>query len=137
MSAYIVNKDNLYTVITAITKIEDYKSDLKKIKERAISNPRRLFTELNLLNKYSVSERYENEQFNNCLSYIFNDKEYDEARKQFNNYQGVKSLQCYLYQSCEGKAAKTGLYKVLNEVVKDIHYDIVTNTPQYQEAVWG
>tara|TARA_X000001382_G_scaffold36376_1_gene23999 strand:+ start:948 stop:1361 length:414 start_codon:yes stop_codon:yes gene_type:complete len=137
MSAYIVNKDNLYNVITVITKIEGYSKTLKNIKERAILNPRSLFNELNRLNKFSISERYEDEKYNNFLSYNFDDKEYDEARKTFNQYQGLKSLRCYLYQSCEGRAGKTQLYELLNCVSNDFTYDIVNNIPQYENAVWG
>ena len=79
MSAFIVDEDNLYRVINSITKIEGYTKPLKEIKEQAISNPKGLFKKLNSLNRYSISQRYEKDIFDDQMTYPFNLSKYNEA----------------------------------------------------------
>jgi hypothetical protein len=43
MSAFLVDQTNLYRMIYAITKIESFNNELKAIKEKAISKPKRTF----------------------------------------------------------------------------------------------
>jgi HEPN domain-containing protein len=136
MSAFIVDEDNLYRIINSITKIEGYTKPLKEIKELAISNPEGLFKKLNSLNRYSISQRYEKEVFEDKMTYLFNLSKYNEAVLNSNKYQNLKSLRCYLYQSCEGQAESTDLYKLLNKISSDIAYNIVSNIKEYKEAKW-
>ena len=136
MSAFIVDEDNLYRVINSITKIEQYTKPLKEIKEQAISNPKGLFKKLNSLNRYSISQRYEKDIFDDQMTYPFNLSKYNETVLKTNQYQNLKSLRCYLYQSCEGKAHDSDLYKLLNKISDDIAFDIVANSKEYKEAKW-
>ena len=136
MSAFIVSEDNLYRVINSITKIEGYTKDLKEIKEQAISQPKKLFNKLNTLNRYSISQRYEDEKFTKDNTYPFVLSKYNETVLNSNKYQNLKSLRCYLYQSCEGQAEGTDLYKLLNKISDDIAFDIVANSKEYKEAEW-
>jgi len=136
MSAFIVEEDNLYRVINSITKIEGYTKPLKEIKEQAISNPKGLFKKLNSLNRYSISQRYEKDIFDNQMTYPFNLSKYNEAVLKTNKHQNLKSLTCFLYQSCEGKAENSDLYKLLNKISSDIAYNIVSNTEEYKKAKW-
>ena len=53
------------------------------------------------------------------------------------HYQFLKSLRCYLYQSCEGDCYKTELYKALDELSLNVAYFIATNQPEYDLATWG
>ena len=136
MSAFIVEEDNLYRVINSITKIEGYTKPLKEIKEQAISNPKGLFKKLNSLNRYSISQRYEKDIFEDKMTYPFNLSKYNEAVLKTNKHQNLKSLTCFLYQSCEGQAENSDLYKILNKISSDIAYNIVSNTEEYKKAKW-
>ena len=136
MSAFIVSEENLYRVINSITKIEGYTKDLKEIKEQAISKPKKLFDRLNTLNRYSLSQRYEDEPFTKEMTYPFILDKYNKESLNTNKYQNLKSLKCFLYQSCEGDAENTPLYKLLDTISSDLAYDIISDTKEYQSAKW-
>jgi len=136
MSAFIVSEENLYRVINSITKIKGYTKDLKEIKEQAISKPKKLFDKLNTLNRYSLSQRYEDEPFTKEITYPFILDKYNKESLNTNKYQNLKSLKCFLYQSCEGDAENTPLYKLLNTISSDLAYNIISNTKEYQSAKW-
>jgi hypothetical protein len=136
MSAFIVSEENLYRVINSITKIEGYTKDLKEIKEQAISKPKKLFDRLNTLNRYSLSQRYEDEPFTKEITYPFILDKYNKESLNTNKYQNLKSLKCFLYQSCEGDAENTPLYKLLDTISSDLAYDIISDTKEYQSAKW-
>lgn len=53
------------------------------------------------------------------------------------HYQFLKSLRCYLYQSCEGDCYKTELYKALDNLSLYLAYFIASKQPEYDLAVWG
>lgn len=55
---------------------------------------------------------------------------------EFASMQFLKSLQCYLYQSCEGRCDKTKLYKMLDRISKIIEWNIISEMPDYKEAKW-
>jgi DNA-directed RNA polymerase beta' subunit len=136
MSAFIVSEENLYRVIKSITKIEGYTKEFKEIKEQAISQPKKLFNRLNTLNRFSISQRYEDEKFTNKNTYPFVLSKYNETSLNYNKYQNLKSLRCFLYQSCEGNAENTPLYKLLDKICSDMAFSIVTQTKEYQESKW-
>jgi len=92
MSAYIVEADTLYRVINLITKIDYVSNSLKPIKEEAITTPQILFNKLNTLNRFALSERYEDEPMTDKLSYKFNSERYYEVASNTNQFQNLKSL---------------------------------------------
>ncbi len=50
----------------------------------------------------------------------------------------VKTLQCYLYQSCEiDKPFKNELYKAISNKLSNLALDIVSDTEAYKNASWG
>ena len=53
------------------------------------------------------------------------------------HYQFLKSLRCYLYQSCEGDCYESKLYKALDQLSLELAYFIATNQPQYELAEWS
>lgn len=136
MSAYIVDESTLYRVINTLSKIEGYNDKLKSIKSMSISNPKKLFKKLNLLNKYSLSQRYQDEVFTKKETYPFNLNDYIKESNNYNKFQNLKSLRCFLYQSCEGKAKNKDLYKLLNTISKDIAFDIVNELQEYKQTEW-
>src|SRR5918996_873872 len=51
--------------------------------------------------------------------------------------QVLKSLQCWLYQCCEGDVPETELYKLFDTVVRlYLMGAIIERLPEYEEAVW-
>lgn len=54
-----------------------------------------------------------------------------------NIFQVLKSLQCFLYQSCEGDCDQTELYKLLRDYEKAITWSIIDKNEKYTEAEWG
>jgi hypothetical protein len=52
--------------------------------------------------------------------------------------QVLKSLQCWLYQCCEGHVPETELYKLFNTDVRlYLMSEIIDTLPEYRNAVWG
>ena len=52
--------------------------------------------------------------------------------------QMVKTLQCYLYQSCEiDKPFKNELYKAISNKLSNLALDMVSNTDAHKNASWG
>jgi hypothetical protein len=52
--------------------------------------------------------------------------------------QVLKSLQCWLYQCCEGEVPETALYKLFDTDVRIyLMSKIIDTLPEYQNAVWG
>lgn len=52
------------------------------------------------------------------------------------HYQILKSLDCYLYQSCEGNCYKEPLYQAILSLRDKWGAYIAENQPQYTEADW-
>lgn len=53
------------------------------------------------------------------------------------HYQVLKSLNCYLYQSCEGNCYKLPLYKAIQSLTDKWGCYIAENQPMYEEADWN
>jgi hypothetical protein len=52
--------------------------------------------------------------------------------------QVLKSLQCWLYQCCEGDVPETDLYKLFdNDVQLYLMNEIIDTLPEYRDAYWG
>ncbi len=141
MSAYLVENETIGRVMRAIEKsgrhgreyllIDELKNELQK-------NPMKVFFRLFDLNIKSLQQRYEDQK-----DIVPTAEDYKQAKKVFNqpfgtsDYQLLKSLKCYLYQSCEGNCTKDDLYKAVDCVSENISSDIISQIPQYNEAKWG
>jgi hypothetical protein len=89
----------------------------------------RLIKEMALLNRLGVNERYDEQEIEQNVSY----------KEGFccSLIQAYKSLACFLYQCCEGDIPeKNELYKMLEEVKKEMACCIVSNLPEYDKAKW-
>jgi hypothetical protein len=52
--------------------------------------------------------------------------------------QVFKSLQCWLYQCCEGDVPQTELYGLFDTDIREyLMTQIITQLPEYEEAYWG
>lgn len=55
-----------------------------------------------------------------------------------NLYQTLKSVECWLYQCCEGAVPESKLYQFFRTVVRVwLLKVIVSRLPEYEEAEWG
>lgn len=51
--------------------------------------------------------------------------------------QVLKSLQCWMYQCCEGDVPQSNLYRFFEEVEAYLASKIVKDLPEYNKAEWG
>ena len=140
MSAYLVENETLGRVMKAIEKSGRHGREyllIDELKNELQSNPMKVFFRLHDLNVKSLQQRYEDQEY-----ITPSQKDYKEAFKVFNqpfgtsDYQLLKSLKCYLYQSCEGNCNKDELYKAVDCVADNISSDIISKIPEYNEAEW-
>lgn len=101
-----------------------------------IEDRKRLAQDMFKLNIDSYNARYEDNDENISLDdFEFIDGFSDFKRN--NASQCFKSLQCFLYQSCEGDCENTDLYKAIEEVKANLACLIVQNLQEYNSAQWG
>ena len=117
----------------------------EELKETRFSGEE-IFNELVKLNIASLSQRYYD--YSDMLGEIKYIPGCDMWKRPFYDieqgvnmiapwhYQFLKSLRCYLYQSCEGDCYETGLYKALDQLSLELAYFIATNQPEYELAKW-
>jgi len=55
----------------------------------------------------------------------------------YSKVQGLKSLQCWMYQCNEGDVPQTKLYQFFEEVENYLALKIVMDLPEYDKAKWG
>ena len=54
-----------------------------------------------------------------------------------NVFQTIKSLHCWTYQCDEGNLHETSrLYRIMERLASSLAYEVVSEMPEYQEAVW-
>jgi hypothetical protein len=98
-----------------------------------------LFTDLIRLNALSLHERYGDDQ-DETFEYAYETRTYTYHPSAFGthsqNIQTYKYLTSYLYQSCEGAAFDTLLYKALSKTANCLAQYIISNTAEYQDAAW-
>tara|TARA_R100001594_G_C3955540_1_gene244091 strand:+ start:131 stop:565 length:435 start_codon:yes stop_codon:yes gene_type:complete len=144
MSAYQVDTDCLGRVLKAISKVGVYGpryKEIQKLKDAYNKNAGKVFDKLLELNRYSLNERY-GDNGKKYVEELFFDVNKSKAvwlseQLGHNDYQLVKSLDCFLYQACEGDAVKKSLYKTLVEIQNNFNGSLVNEHPQYQEVKWG
>lgn len=66
----------------------------------------------------------------------FRSLDYRFAYEMSNDIQVLKSLQCWLYQCCEGDVPETPLYKAFSELAGEIAIGIVHKMDAYDKAEW-
>jgi len=137
MSAWLVSEQNMSNLVSAILKYdmgEDGKYSyphlvkfLDGIKDD--NKESTLFREMRKMNIRSLRYRYGDEQIK-VGNYVSPNSVYDR-------YQTVKSIHCYLYQSCENpRDVKTRLYRGLEELAAYINERIVMESDGWNKAQW-
>jgi hypothetical protein len=97
--------------------------------KKCMSSVRMIAAALYKLNVQAVNFRY-NEKNRTALK-AFNQK------VPTSEIQTLKTLNCLLYQSSEGKFPESEIFKRLEIIKTALAYDIVTNLPEYDAASWG
>ena len=137
IARYYINSDSM-----GFSFPEELREELKDIR----FSGEQIFNELAKLNIASLTQRYYDcgdmignvEYLPNCDMWerpVY-DVEYGVISIGQWHYQFLKSLRCYLYQSCEGDCYETKLYKALDQLSLELAYFIATNQPEYELADW-
>ena len=135
MSAFIV-EDKTINEIVSILHNRDFRAYyLDGILTAAgvdDADPAELGARMFELNIESVNERYGDGEAAGFrkLDYKFH------WEPMTTNIQALKSLRCFLYQSCEGGCDQRELYKALDKFADSLAYHIVSQLPQYDKAAW-
>lgn len=141
MSAYQVDFETIGRVMTAIRKSGCYGSrykQIEKLKEQYNKNAGIVFDKLLRLNRYSLYQRYSIADAKQMFFDVDRSKAvWFSQQLGHNDYQVLKSLNCFLYQSCEGRANKTDLYKTIDCIANNYASDLVSKSVEYQNAKWG
>ena len=154
MSAYVVDDDCINRILTYLINISTgngHEWTLRPLEEqgfqikRNAEEQKRLAEEMFKLNCKSVDERYGERQEEKDG---FVDFKYKPGLKEMafgiselvyevTFFQALKSLACFLYQSCEGTCDNLPLYLALRDVQNRLCINYVNNRPEYESAKWG
>ena len=140
MSAYQVEYKCLGRVLKAISKVGVHGprfKQIQKLKDQYNKNAGKVFDQLLSLNRFSLAERYPED--NKELHFEVDRSKAVWLSRQLghNDYQLLKSLNCYLYQSCEGDASKSNLFKTIVEIGNNFAHNLSSNHRSYDEAEWS
>lgn len=132
MSAFICEPETFCSVVSTILEYEK-PGGLGPYCPRPASleglSPQEICTKLAELNVRSVNQRY-NE--NSPALVVKFSRNYTDSV-----IQRLKSLRCFLYQSCEGDCMESDLYQELEEMSARLALHVVSRLPQYESARWG
>tara|TARA_R100000093_G_scaffold14_2_gene52 strand:- start:467 stop:889 length:423 start_codon:yes stop_codon:yes gene_type:complete len=140
MSAYQVEYKCLGRILKAISKVGVYGprfKQIQKLKDQYNKNAGKVFDQLLNLNRFSLAERYPEDSKELHFEVDRSKAVWLSRQLGHNDYQLLKSLNCYLYQSCEGDASKSNLYKTLREISNSFAHDLASKNRSYDEAEWS
>ena len=140
MSAYQVEYKCLGRILKAISKVGVYGprfKQIQKLKDQYNKNAGKVFDQLLNLNRFSLAERYPERSKELHFEVDRSKAVWLSRQLGHNDYQLLKSLNCYLYQSCEGDASKSNLYKTLREISNSFAHDLASKNRSYDEAEWS
>jgi len=101
-----------------------------------VSLPDQLGKKLFELNCFSVDERYGPDQWKQFTG----GEDYHYTRPRIMTvtrpiiFETLAALSCWLYQSCEGDAAKSPLYKAMQHLQGALSYHLVSRMPEMEKA---
>ena len=142
MSAFLMEEQSLSNIANWFYFENDTHGTYKQCKEKIfklfpqykeeefLNNWDEFFSEeLYKLNCYSLNQRYGDKMGD------FKDFEYKESQ-QITKIQLLKSVACWLYQSCEGNAEEKPLYKMMEEIRRILESSIINGLDEYERADW-
>jgi hypothetical protein len=89
------------------------------------------------MNIDAFRQRYSIKVFIEDLDYIDLDTKNRQPLEAFSEVQFFKSLQCFLYQCCEGDVDERPLYKTLDAIRDLLAPSINQDSAEYDAAEWG
>jgi hypothetical protein len=89
------------------------------------------------MNLDAFRQRYDAEMFFACQSDIELDSGKWRTETPLSDMQFFKSLQCFLYQCCEGNVDERPLYKTLKALLELQAVSFNEKSPDYEAAQWG
>lgn len=141
MSAYQVDERVLGDVMKAVKLAgihgREYKG-VEKHKLNATEDPNTYVKLLLAWNRYSLKQRYPNDA-EELYFEINSEKVVAQANSIMNSSnkaQLLKSMECYMYQSCEGDSTEKSWYKILDSIKDQVAYELAHQHPMYANAKW-
>ena len=141
MSAWIVTNESINNIVNSIYwfKYPFYsgREELKRIFNinLEVNNDEELNKELQKLgqllvnlNQESINQRYNEKK----KPFIFD----FEDRKSLSIFQFLKSVECLIYQSCEGNCEERKEYKFLVNLTRVLTSKIINEIEEYKNAKW-
>ena len=142
MSAYVVEDQVINKIVSYLNTVatfggHDYKYDIPSLKKAGYdlceeADCERLAQNMFSLNCFSVNERYGDGQAAEFRPLDF-EYRFKSPRPRIEVF---KALECWQYQSCEGSAGDTPLYKLMEGVKVMMAVTIVHDLPEYEQAAY-
>jgi hypothetical protein len=133
MSAYVVEDKTINRIVSFLQHDRDNDYIKHRLaKECGVftwTTPEDFGRMLFALNVRSVKERYPNDHD----TYPPYQYQYEVCDRM----QALKSLRCWLYQSCEGEVDQEPLYQIMDDYANRLALDLVSAMPQWDAAEWG
>jgi len=86
--------------------------------------------ELYKLNVYSLKQRYPNNWERMVIPFKW------VENKKINHFQFLKSVGCWIYQSCEGDAEEKPLFKIMKNIEVVLMGKVIGDLKEFQNAKW-
>lgn len=108
------------------------------------ADAKEIYKKLYQLNFDAFHGRYDGRHDDECIFKAFPDTEIHKPVKYKDHcpvvekwhYQMLKSMECYLYQCCEGDCPKTEIYQAVKQLKNNLMCFIVHYSAEYQAAEW-
>lgn len=135
MSSFVVSEECMNNIINGLFWNHEFKQLYGYMLEKAGYNSskdfQRLREELYCLNARGTGQRYSNDQIlHTLIQFDWKDNSH------VNEWQVLKSMQCLLYQCCEGDTDEQALYKFLDKVIDCWKDYLISKVKEYQIAKW-
>lgn len=141
MSAYVVDDSTINNIVSILSRKANNSNHFATYGALAklgynLGQPKddkRLADDLFNLNVQSVCERYDDDKPENYdFSFGYVPGLFDVPP----TIQAIKSISCWMYQSCEGSCYDHPLYKAMEKLRGDLSYEIVSDMEVYSMAEW-
>jgi len=140
MSAFLVQDKTINEVIGMLALSEDLFDTsffIRKLKDAGYDlrdgGDERLGNAMFALNVRAVEARY---RPGTATQFRKLDYRYERCYA-IGKIQGLKNLDCWMYQCTEGTIPEDPLYKLMEQIADSIRRSLVSRMPEYEKATWG
>jgi hypothetical protein len=140
MSSWVCPDKTINRIVTYLHNLKDSWITSKILKETGFDvhieeQAEKFAIALRELNLRGTGQRYDTDRAKTIDS--FQVKEYAGFRIELASpIQVLKSIHCLHYQCCEGDTDEQPLYKLLDEIGNYVANEIVSASPEYNQAEW-